>query len=297
MNVAIWAVAAAAREHRAEAVGVRRGFAGLLEGDLIELEPDRLAPSARRGGTVLGTSRLPDLPRRVEALVRQARRHALSGLVVIGGNGSLAAAGLLVAEAGRAASAGAGDAVAPAVVGVPATIDNDVNESEESLGFDTAVNTALWMVDHMRDTAEALPRLFVLETLGGSDGRLASAVGFASGADAVLDPAAPWTSDSLDGVVAAAIAARGYALLVACEGYPELDGVLADIEARRRLRLRFTRLGHAQRGGAPGFRDRSLGRRFGEAAGRALAEGRSARLLVRGGRVEVHPFAPPDGAR
>lgn len=279
MNAAVHAFAAAARARGATVLGIRRGFVGLLEGDAFDLDPDQIAPSARRGGTVLATSRLPDLPSKLPAIAGRLAALQLTGLAVLGGNGSMAAAQRL------------GELGDVPVAGVPATIDNDVDGSEETLGFDTAVNTALDLLDRMRDTAEALPRLFALETLGGSHGALAAAAAHASGADAVLDPASPWPARSLDDVVSPAIAARGYALLVACEGYPDLEETLTGVEARCGLRLRFSRLGHAQRGGAPSYRDRRLGRELGVAAAEALASGRSARLAVRGGAVRTLPMA------
>lgn len=284
MNTAVYALSVAARDRGAAMLGIRNGFAGLLSEDIVELDADDIVPSARRGGTLLGTSRLPDFPEKAEAIARRMRTLDLAGLVILGGNGSMAAAGRLASISETT------------VVGIPATIDNDVEGSEESLGFDTAVNTALELLDRMRDTAEALPRLFALETLGGSDGRLAAATADASAADAVLDPARPWTAGELDDLVGAAIAARNYALLVASEGYPELETTLLGVEARAGLRLRFSRLGHAQRGGAPSFRDRSLARRFGEAAAAAIADRHSSRLVVVGGHVRALSF-PGSGHR
>lgn len=284
MNAAVQALAAAGREAGVTVLGIRRGFVGLLENDAFDLDPDRIAPFTRRGGTVLGTSRLPDLPSRTRQIRDRLAALDLTGLAVLGGNGSMAAAQRL-SELGDTA-----------VAGIPATIDNDVDGSEETLGFDTAVNTALELLDRMRDTAEALPRLFALETLGGNHGALAAAAAHAAGADAVLDPAKPWSARQLDDVAGKAIAARGYALLVACEGYPDLEATLQGVEARCGLRLRFSRLGHAQRGGAPSFRDRSLGRRLGTAAAETLAAGRSARLAVRGGVVRTLPLPGRGGA-
>jgi 6-phosphofructokinase 1 len=266
MNMALWAVCAEARRAGRSVVGLRDGFAGLLERDALPLDADAVLPWARRGGTFLGTARLPDLPSR-----RSEVRNALDGLgicdlVVLGGNGSLAAAEMLADDV-------------KTVVGMPATIDNDVADCPASIGFDSALATAVRLADGIRDSGEALPRLFSLETLGGDTGFLATAVARAVCADAVLIPEAPREPAEVAAELRPTIEAGRAALIVASEGYPELGAFLHEVSSRLGLRLRDGRIGHAQRGGAPSPRDRLLARDLGEEAVRAIVDGVSCRVV------------------
>lgn len=277
MNTAIWAFSRQAAEHSYHPLGVRRGFQGLLEGDIIEVGERESLRWARLGGTWLGSSRLNDFPERVDELVAELRTRQIAGLLVLGGNGSLAGAALL---AHRGID----------IVGLPASIDNDVNGSDDSIGFDTAVNTALRLLDGIRDTAESIPRFFALETLGGDTGFLAHAVAEAGGADAVLLPEHPVSEAVLLDSLHHAIASHGYALLVASEGYPGLEQVLQRISEALGTRLRLSRVGHAQRGGTPSAHDRRLASRLVRVGVEALTRGASGALLVRQGDVQLVPF-------
>lgn len=279
MNMALWVAARAAEERGWRVLGVREGYEGLLAGAFEDWPADRLRPFARLGGTVLGTSRRPDFAGLVNVAVERARSAGVTHALVLGGNGSLRGAALL---------AGAG----LPTVGLPATIDNDVPGSDLSVGFDSAVNFALPLADALLDTAEALPRLCALETLGGDTGFLARAVGSACGADVVLVPEDPLPFPELAERVRAALARRRHALVVASEGYPGLETTLHDLEREVGLRLRFTRLGHAQRGGRPSARDRLLAAELaGEAVG-LLSEGRSGALVWRDGPALLDPSLP-----
>lgn len=277
MNMAVWAACNTLESRGWSCVGVKEGFAGLLAGDFVELEAASVLPYARLGGTFLGTSRDPEfrakLPQALEALQAAGIAH----LMVLGGNGSLQGARAL-------AQAGIG------VVGLPATIDNDVAASEESIGFDTALNFGLLLLDQFRDTAEALPRLCALETLGGDTGFLARAIGQAGGADALLLPEEPLPLERLLELTRAAIAHRRFALIVASEGYPGLEATLEALSERVGLRLRFARPSHAMRGGRPSARDRLLARSLAEAGAEYLAKGHSGAVLVQQGRPALVPF-------
>ena len=280
MNMAIWATCAEAERRGRRVLGVRDGFAGLLAQRADPLTADGMLGWARRGGTVLGTARVPDLPsRRDEAL---AALHALGvdGLIVLGGNGSLAAAEMLAAEP-------------RAVIGVPATIDNDVRGCPASIGFDSALETGVRLADGIRDSGEALSRLFSLETLGGDTGHLAEAIGRAVCADVVLRPEAPLATEAIVAVVRPVLAAGRHALIVASEGYPDLNAELARVAAAVGVRLRDSRIGHAQRGGVPSPRDRLLARDLGEEAARAASEGDTCRVIpaLDGDVVRVRPTA------
>ena len=174
---------------------------------------------------------------------------------------------------------------------IPATIDNDVADSDSSLGFDTALDTAVVLGDGIRDSAESLPRLFALETLGGSTGFLAQAVALALGADALLVPEQPLEEAKIIKDLQAAMQTHRYALVVASEGYPDVSGVVERLSAALKTRSRFTRLGHAQRGGRPSGRDRLLARAFAEVAVAGLARGESGRALWQDGRAVWRPFS------
>ena len=278
MNMALWAAARAAEQRGWTVLGVREGFSGLLRGDWERWPADRLRPFARLGGTVLATSRLPDFAQLAGAAAQRLREAEIGAALILGGNGSL-----LGAE--RLAAAGVN------VIGLPATIDNDVPDSAMSIGFDSAVNFALLLSDALLDTAEALPRLCALETLGGDTGHLATAVGQACGSDVALIPEAPLSQIELTERVRAALDRRKYALIVASEGYPQLDDTLRQLSDDVGLRLRLTRLGHAQRGGRPSAADRLLALSLAESAVLALAEGHSGVMAWQGQPV-LHEFSP-----
>jgi 6-phosphofructokinase 1 len=278
MNMAVWAANQAAAERGWEVLGVREGFTGLLRGDLLELDPVKTLPYARLGGTFLGTSRDPDFQTKLPQAIQTLNRAGITHLMVLGGNGSLQGAKAL-AQAGIN------------VVGLPATIDNDVAGSEESIGFDTALNFGLLLLDQLRDTAEALPRLCALETLGGDTGFLARAVGQAGGADLVLVPEEPLPPEKILALTQTAIAHRHFALIVASEGYPGLEVTLQALSERVGLRLRFARPSHAMRGGRPSARDRLLARELAETGVERLAQGHSGAVLLQQGRPALVPFA------
>jgi len=266
MNMAIWAACAEAERHGRRVLGVRDGFTGLLARRAEPLTVEDTLRWARRGGTALGTARVPDLPSRRDEARASLHHLGVGGLIVVGGNGSLAAAEMLADDAGT-------------VVGVPATIDNDVRGSPASIGFDSALEAGVRLADGIRDTGEALPRLFSLETLGGDTGHLAEAIGRAVCADVVLRPEAPLATEAIVDAVRPVLAAGRAALIVASEGYPDLNAQLARVSAAVGVRLRDSRVGHAQRGGAPSPRDRLLARDLGEEAVRAALEGDACRVV------------------
>ena len=277
MNMAVWAAYQKLESTGWEVFGVREGFAGLLRGDLISLTPTETLRHARLGGTFLGTSRDPDFAQKVSLARKQLKAHKISHLMVLGGNGSL-----------RGAAAIAKSGVK--VVGLPATIDNDVAGSEDSIGFDTAANFGVMLLDQFRDTVEALPRLCVLETLGGDTGFLADRVCSAGSADFRLIPERPLSLNTIESLVRSAIAQRGFALIVASEGYPKLEATVLELEKRVGLRLRFARPSHTMRGGKPSVHDRVLARALAEAGVDALAQGKSGMVAWRVGRAKLISF-------
>jgi 6-phosphofructokinase 1 len=208
----------------------------------------------------------------------------LGGLVVLGGDGSLQAAGALNEVADLP------------VIGIPATIDNDVAATDLSIGHDTAVACGVAMVDRARDSMESLPRFFAVETLGGATGHLALAIGKVVAADAILIPEAPWPFDALAERVTAAMA-RDAALVVASEGVKQLEDTLERVAVAADTRLRFVRLGHAQRGGAPTPRDRAVAMASAAFAVESAAAGHSGVAGLRAGEVRLVPFRDAVKAR
>lgn len=288
MNACIRAVVRAGLDRGIELVGIRRGFAGLLDDDFEELSRFRIVNIVHRGGTVLGTAREPRMlaeEGRAEAIATLAR-HEIDGLVLIGGDGTFRAAAVLESEGG------------PPSVGVPATIDNDVPGTDRSLGFDTAVNTALEAIDRVRDTATSHELLHFVEVMGRRCGEIALASGLAGGAELILLPEAPMTDDALADEIAREIEhGKRSVIVVVSEGArPEgTHRVARDVKERLGLDSRVTVLGHVQRGGPPSASDRILGAVLGIGAIDALLDGGSGGFVGDvGGRVVRTPYAAVD---
>lgn len=272
MNAAIRAVVRAADAAGCGAVGVQNGFEGLIEGQLTELDARTVSGILHLGGTMLGTARSAAF--RTSDGRRQAAKHLdlaeVDGLVVIGGDGSFRGADALAQETHMR------------VVGIPGTIDNDLGGSDTTLGFDTAVNTALESIDRIRDTAKSHGRLFFVEVMGRRTGWLALYSGLAGGATAVLVPERPTHIDQLrDHVRRSFEMGKSFCIVVVAEGddagnaYAIAERVGTDLD----VDYRVTTLGHIQRGGAPTAADRVLAARFGDAAVSALLNGEN-RVMV-----------------
>lgn len=277
MNAAVWATCESATRRGWRVLGVLEGFRGLLERRCRELVPDAVLPWGRRGGTLLGTSRLPDFEPKMPELEAALVELGIDQLLIYGGDGSVHAARLLAERR--------------PVIAVPATIDNDVSGSDASIGFATAIDTGLSLIDGIRDSAEALPRTFALETLGGETGYLAAAVAEAGAADILLVPEAPMEVRALIEQVRALLARRGYAVIVASEGYHDLEGALRELSEATEMRVRLSRLGHSQRGGRPNAADRRLAHAFARAGVSHLAAGRSGQLVWQRDRATLLTFA------
>jgi len=278
MNAAIRAVARHALGRSLEVVGIRRGYAGLLAGEVQPLTRAGVANIIQRGGTLLGTSRSAEFMR-AEGRARAAavlRGAGIEGLVVIGGDGTLHGATLLAEEHGVR------------VAGVPGTIDNDVYGTDFTIGFDTAVNTALEAIDRIRDTAASHERLFLVEVMGRTCGDIALGVGVAGGAEDVLLPESP--RDLLE--LAAELrhswerGKRSSIIVVSESGEQGRSFKLAEEVGRLTgLEPRVCILGHIQRGGTPMARDRILASRLGAAAVDILLDGGGAMAAEHHGAV------------
>jgi len=290
MNAAIRAVVRAGVAQGWEVRGVRRGYAGLVGGEMVPLGARDVGGILQLGGTVLGSARCPEF--RTEA-GRQRALHALAGqgieaLVVIGGNGSQTGA----YELSR---------MGFPVVGVASTIDNDLAGSEITIGVDTALNVALESIDRLKTTASSHGRAFLVEVMGRHCGYLALMAGIAGGAEAVVIPEVETDPEALAYELRGAYErGKNHALVVVAEGAQLNATRLAEYfhenEKRLGFELRVTILGHVQRGGAPGAYDRLLATRLGAAAVDALARGEHGVLVgwVRG-KVTTTPLAEVAG--
>ncbi len=276
MNMAVHALTEHAERSNWRVLGVCSGLQGLLKADFVPLTAGDTLRHTRYGGTFLGSSRLPQFDTFLPEFKQVLETHTITHLAVIGGNGSFRAAALL-------------SAFLP-VAALPGTIDNDVVGSELSIGFDTAVNTGLTLLDGMRDSAESLPRLFALETLGGDTGFLAQAVAEAGGADLLLVPEQVLPENEIYTRLQKVAAGRRYALIVASEGYPDLLGVLERVSVRLETRVRISRAGHAQRGGRPSAGDRLLAKHLSTAAFELLQGNESGAALWQRGQAVTMPF-------
>jgi 6-phosphofructokinase 1 len=278
MNAAIRAVVRTGIAKGWEVFGVRNGYAGLVEGHIEPLGARDVGNILQRGGTILGSARLPgfkDEPVRARGLANLGER-GIDGLVVVGGNGSQTGA-LALSQAGFP------------VIGVASTIDNDLAGTEMTIGVDTALNIALEAIDRLRVTASSHKRAFLVEVMGRNCGYLALMAGIAGGADSVVIPEADvepeviaeilqgaWTRGKLHGLVVVAEGAKHNAVRLAQHFERE--------KGRLGFDLRVTTLGHVQRGGAPGAFDRLLATRLAAAATDCLERGEQGKLvgLIRG---------------
>jgi 6-phosphofructokinase 1 len=262
--------------------GVRRGYFGLLQGDYAPLAPEAVHDIIHRGGSMLLTARCeefraPEAPARAAARRRQAR---IEGQVCVGGEGSLRGC-LALSQAGLPA------------VGVPATIDKDLPHTDGTIGFDTAVNTAVEAIDRVRDTAAAHERTFVVEVMGRHTGFIALAAGIASAAELVLVPEIPWTPAAVcDRLRHALHRGSRHHLVVVAEGAARGEDLAAVIERETGLETRVRILDHVQRGGSPSAADRDLATRLGAAALDFLLAGRHGVMAaLRGGLPAAVPLA------
>jgi 6-phosphofructokinase 1 len=277
MNAAIRAVARAGITSGLRVMAVRRGYNGLLNGDIYEMNLRSVSDIIHRGGTFLYTARSPQFNTQegVQKAADRCRQMGIDGVVVIGGDGSFRGARDLT---------GAGIPC----IGIPGTIDNDIASSEYTIGFDTAMNTAVQMVDRLRDTTESHDRCSVVEVMGRRCGDLALQTGIAVGATTILVPEVPYDFDRdvIERMQFTQKTGKKHFIIVVAEGVGGVDKLAKDIEERTGIESRATVLGHVQRGGSPTLRDRVVASEMGAKAVSLLCEGKSNRVMVvRDGRV------------
>jgi len=291
MNAAIRAVVRTAVYHGMEAVGIVSGYDGLIRNVLRPLGARDVSNILQHGGTMLRTAR-SEAFRTAEGRTTAAanlRANGIDALVAIGGDGTFAGARSLEKEHGIA------------VIGVPGTIDNDLHGTDLTIGFDTAVNTAVSAVDRIRDTASSHDRLFFVEVMGRKSGLIALHCALATGAEYVMVPERPQSVKELADVLLAGAARRSSSIVIVAEGDEE-GGAFAVAKRLKehtdRFDIRVSVLGHMQRGGSPTATDRILGTRLGMAAVRSLMEGRHGCMAgILNDEVVLTPFEEASGPR
>ncbi len=284
MNACIRAIVRCASLKGLEVVGIKRGFAGLMSREVVKLGPREVSNILQLGGTFLGTSRCQEMftPEGRQKAIGFLREEHVDGLITLGGDGTFRGAAALAAEG------------SVKVIGVPATIDNDVYGTDFSLGFDTALNTALESIDRIRDTAQSLERLFFVEVMGRTRGFIALHTGIASGADEILIPEVEMDIDGLCRALKQGyeIGKKSLIVLVAEGGTPgRTQAIAREVGQKTGLDYRVCILGHVQRGGSPTARDRLLASKLGLAAIEALLDGKSGQMVGEmGGQITLTPL-------
>ncbi|MDX2008198.1 MAG: 6-phosphofructokinase [Meiothermus sp.] len=268
MNAAVRAVVRTSKAMGLEVVGIRRGYQGMIEEDFTPLRPRDMANTLQRGGTVLLTARSKEFmtPEGRAKAADNLRKAGIEGVVAIGGNGTYTGAMKLIAEHHIP------------MVGAPGTIDNDLYGTDFTIGFDTAVNTALDAIDRIRDTAASHERVFFIEVMGRHAGFIALEVGIGGGAEIIVIPEVPTSADVCAEIITASgqKGKRSSIVVVAEGGYEGGAVALArDVEACNGIEGRVTILGHIQRGGSPTAADRVLASRLGSGCVEALLSGAS----------------------
>ena len=269
MNAAVRAVVRTALSKGMEVYGIRRGYVGLISGDIFQMDERSVSDIIHRGGTVLYTARWPEF--RTEEGVEKARAKCeelgIEGLVVIGGDGSFR---------------GAADLSAKGVlcVGIPGTIDNDIACTDYTIGFDTAMNTAMEMVDKLRDTSQSHDRCSVVEVMGRGAGHIAVNTGIACGATDIITKEVPYDIDKIAKVMLEKKSkGKQHFVVIVAEGIGHSQEIATMLQEKTHIETRATILGHVQRGGNPTLRDRVEATRMGYYAVELLEQGIGNRVV------------------
>lgn len=271
MNAAIRAVVRAGIAMGMNVKGIRRGYAGLIEGDIIDMDARSVSDIIHRGGTMLYTARCPEFKTEegVDKAVESCKKHGIDGIVVIGGDGSFR---------------GARDLSLKGIpcVGVPGTIDNDISSTEYTIGYDTAMNTAMEMMDKLRDTSQSHERCSVVEVMGRRAGYLALQTGIACGAVSILVPEVEFDLDKdvIQKIKKIKGTGKKHFVVVVAEGVGGVEAIADRIEQATGIESRATILGHVQRGGNPTVRDRVMASQFGYHAVELLNKGIGNRVVT-----------------
>ncbi len=269
MNACLRAIVRTAVAHDLEVLGFRKGYDGLIEGDYVEMDNRSVSNILQTGGTVLKSARSPAF-HTTEARARAAenlKQAGVDALIAIGGEGTFCAASIFYEEYGIP------------IIGCPGTIDNDLYGTDETIGYDTALNTVIQNIDRIRDTADAHDRLFLVEVMGRDAGFIALNCGIGGGAELVLVPETLTEMGEIKDRILSLMSAQARSSIVVVAEGDEHGGAMQIEQALRadanfsEIDLRVSILGHTQRGGSPTARDRVLASRLGVAAVEALMDG------------------------
>jgi len=276
MNAAIRAIVRIALDNGIEVMGVNRGYAGLINGELFPMDRHSVSDIVHRGGTILRTARCPEFKteegRKKAANVLKV--FGIDGLVVIGGDGSFTGARLL-------------SKLGVLTVGLPGTIDNDLAYTEYTIGFDTALNTVLDAINKLRDTSSSHERVSIVEVMGRHCGDLALYAGIAGGAEGIIVPEKEFDKDELcKTILEGKLKGKNHNLILLAEGIGGANELAKYVEEMTGIETRATILGHIQRGGSPSAFDRILASKMAAKAVEVLIEGKTARVVgVRDGKI------------
>lgn len=270
MNAAIRAVVRTCIYNGVTPIGVYRGYNGLLNGDVAELNARSVNGITSRGGTMLYTARCEEFKtdEGVDRAAKNCRYLGIDGLIVIGGDGSFRGAAELAKRGIR-------------TIGIPGTIDNDIACTHYSIGFDTAANTAIQAIDRLADTMQSHERTSVVEVMGRNEGHLALYVGLSVGASAILIPEKPFDFeiDIIEKIREGHYNGKNHFLVIVAEGVGGTAEIAKRIIEQTGIETRITIIGHVQRGGSPTARDRVMASRMGHYAVNRLLEGASSMVV------------------
>ena len=267
MNAAVRAVTRAALAHGVEVIGIRRGYSGLIDGDLSPLALRDVSNILNKGGTVLYSDRCPEMltVEGKEKAINTCRELEIDGIVACGGDGTFRGA-MALTELGIPC------------IGIPCTIDNDITSTDNSIGFDTAMNTVVDLADRLRDTCESHARCNVVEVMGRGAGDIALNAGIAVGATGIVIPEIPYDDDALcDKIKKSRKAGKRNFIVLVSEGLGSdyAPALAKKIQVETGVETKFARLAHVVRGGTPTLRDRVLATRMGAFAVEELLLGKS----------------------
>ena len=271
MNAAIRAVVRQAISKGKKGKGIRRGYTGLIAEDIVDMEAKDVSDIIQRGGTILQTARCPEF-RTEEGQklgAEMCRKHGIEGIIVIGGDGSFRGAQKLAAQGIN-------------TIGIPGTIDLDISCTDYTIGFDTAVNTAMEAIDKIRDTASSHERCSIIEVMGRDAGYIALWCGLANGAEQVLIPEKYDFDEQkiVNNIIANRKRGKRHYIIINAEGIGHSTSLARRIEAATGMESRATILGHMQRGGSPTCKDRVYASTMGAYAVDLLCEGKSNRIVA-----------------
>ncbi|RYL93796.1 6-phosphofructokinase [Sporolactobacillus sp. THM7-4] len=279
MNAAIRAVVRAGIYRGVDVYGIYHGYKGLITGNIKKLEVSDVGDIVQRGGTILYTARCEEFKTEEgrQKAIDQLKKFGIEGLVVIGGDGSFMG-GVKLTQLGFP------------TIGIPGTIDNDIPETDFTIGFDTALNTIIDAIDKIRDTATSHERRFIIEVMGRGCGDLALWSGLADGAETIMIPEKKENIETIvERLNRGLQRGKKHNIIIVAEGVGSANEVAEAIKARANMDTRVTVLGHVQRGGSPTAFDRVLASRMGSKAVELLLAGEAGKMIaIQNNKIVAH---------